>query len=80
MEVVTAKEGDWVWFHDGKPKMIKGKVLEVLDFTRHGYTHAPLHYVIEVQTGIEPVHYVRDGISISDSEDRPIGFWRNFGK
>lgn len=63
--------GTKVWFADGKQKLSKGIVI-------HSYVHmAQLFYVIEVQTGIEPIYMVRDWDTISLTKKGPLNFWRN---
>lgn len=92
MRQLTFDVGDEVWGHFGRPlehkiqwlpwpKVVSqyrndsenfssGKV--VLEFQRHEQKY----YVVECETEIEPVLFVHTGITLSDSKDKPIGFWR----
>lgn len=75
MENVTLKEGDSVWFFMGDHKGVKtrGTIVKVVRLDK--WVHD--HYIIEIGTGIEPIYEVRDGYTISDMENAPIGMWRN---
>jgi hypothetical protein len=74
MQMLKFEKGDDCWIAMGGPKLCKGKVLEILDLKDHGYTF--LNYLIEVQTGIDPVLKVRCGWTMSDHPDKQIGMWR----
>jgi hypothetical protein len=76
MQWVELKKGDdaWIFMSNHSGELSKGRVLEVLDLSEHGFTGE--HYLIEIPTGIEPVLEVRDGFTVSDSADKPIGFLR----
>ena len=75
MKIKYAK-GDDVWIHLGyEPgKLSKGKVLEVLDLSEHGYSF--LNYLIEISTSIEPLLEVRNAMTISEDEKGPVGLFR----
>lgn len=51
-------------------KLMRGTV--VLEFQRNYMKY----YIVEVDTGIEPIMFVRDGFSLSDSANKPIGAYR----
>lgn len=75
MKTLEFKEGDDCWIAMGGGKLHKGKVLEVLDLSRHGWVNHK-HYVVEIPTSIDPVLEIRDGLTMSDAEDAPLGMWR----
>ncbi len=70
------EKGDDVWIHVGQNagKLSKGKVLEVLDLSEHGYVSQ--QYLIEIQTSIEPLLEVRNPMTISEDEKGPVGLFR----
>lgn len=70
------KVGDkcWIYLGDHKGKMTKGKILQKLDLSEHGYC-LPGYYVIEIKTHIDPILEIRDPFSMSPSKDEPIGLW-----
>ena len=70
MKSIKANIGDKVWFANGKEDLSFGTV--ILSFLHYKL----VHYVIEVETGIDPVYSVRDEFTISDAPDQPLGFWR----
>ena len=71
------QKGDTVWLyvngHQGEKS--QGKILEVLHLNEHGYGWP--HYLIEVQTSIDPLLEVRDVFTLAPTKDEPIGFWSN---
>ena len=71
MQVVKVKLGDTAWYHNGKEDMSSGKVVHVFELWNK------THYIIAVETHIEPVLHVRDFLTVSDDKDKPIGMWRN---
>lgn len=74
MQNLEFKIGDtaWIYIGDHDGKLTDGRVVHI--FQLDGW-HAP-HYVIEIETGIDPIFEVRDGLSMSDAKDKPIGLWR----
>ena len=70
---------DTVWLHIGEPKLVKGRVVAVIDFSHLGEGHDPenKHYVIEIPTGIENIYEVREYDSISFDEQGPINIYRS---
>lgn len=70
MQEIRADIGDTVWIAIGTDKLQQAEV--ILTFERYGTTH----YVVEYATHIDPVMTVRDGYTMSDDPDRPIGMWR----
>ncbi len=72
----TYAKGDDVWIHLGTApgKLSKGKVLEVLDLSEHGYTF--LNYLIEIPTSIDPLLEVRDVMTMSEDAKGPVGLFR----
>jgi hypothetical protein len=73
-------KGDDVWIHLGvvPGKLSKGKVLEVLDLSEHGYGFK--HYVIEIETHIDPVLEIREPMTMSEDEKGPIGLFRSMAE
>lgn len=69
-------KGDDVWIHLGEApgKLSKGKVLEVIDLSEHGYTFP--NYLIEIPTSIDPLLEVRDAMTMSEDAKGPIGLFR----
>lgn len=65
---------DWVWFHNGEPELIKGRVVEIIDLAHlnEGYDPNQEFYVIEVETGIDNIYEVRTWGQISLTEQGPI--------
>lgn len=74
MTYVEAKLGDTVWIHGIEKNGLKTKGKVVHIFRPEGYTID--QYVVEISTHIEPLLEVRDGFTISDHKDKPIGMWR----
>lgn len=71
MRVLEFKVGDTAWVHNGTGNLIDGQVVHIFQLDWGGP-----HYVVEFQTSIDPVLDVYDGMTMSDSKDKPIGFWR----
>lgn len=71
--IVKAKVGDTVWIHgvvsEGNP-LWPAKVEHVF------HLYGMEQYVVSVETHVEPVLHVRDGFSISDDPNKPIGLFR----
>ncbi len=72
MKMLIFDDGDDCWIGMGRRELVKGKVLMRVNIP--GYLHE--HYIIEVQTGVDPVLEVRDGFTMSDAVNRPLGIWR----
>jgi hypothetical protein len=75
MKYVELKEGDdcWLFLSYHRGEMSKGKVIKVIQL--EGYT--PLdHYVIEIPTSVDNSLEIRDGFTVSDSPDKPLGWMR----
>ena len=72
---------DTVWIHMGERKLTKGRVVEIIDLEHLKEGHDPDYelYVIEVQTGIDPVYEVRDFGQISPDAQGPIALFRREG-
>lgn len=56
----------------GRENLLEGKVVAVLNLEGYSFEH----YVIEVDTHIDPVLEVRNGHTISDCAEGPLGLWR----
>lgn len=70
--------GDKAWIHIGASEdnpLTECTVVHV--FTLPDWPAGHVHYVCEVPTGIDPILFVRDGLTMSDAADRPVGLWRN---
>ena len=65
------KVGDKVWFAAGAGDFIKGEIVNI--FERYG-----IQFVIEVNTPIEPVYYVRNWDTISETKKGPLNFFQEF--
>jgi hypothetical protein len=76
-QFINANIGDTVWIHgvktDEDNPLCKAKVEHVF------HLYGMPQYVVSVETPIDPVLYVRNGFSISDNVDLPIGLWRRNG-
>lgn len=72
---------DTVWIHMGERKLTKGRVVEIIDLEHldEGHDHDYELYVIQVQTGIDPVYEVRDFGQISPDPQGPIALFRREG-
>ena len=69
---------DTVWIHNGERNLVKGRVVEIVDFEHLGEGHSKERefYVIELKTGIDDVYEVRDFDQISPDEQGPIALFR----
>ena len=69
---------DKVWIHIGEPKLAEGRVVEIitLDHLNENYPAGKELYVIEIQTGIEPIYEVREFETISPDAKGPIMCYR----
>lgn len=74
MQWVDLDVGDdcWCFVGNHKGKMSKGKIAASVRLP--GY--AKPHYIVEIQTSVDPLLEVRDGFSVSDRARKPIGFYR----
>jgi hypothetical protein len=72
---------DTVWIHMGERKLTRGRVVEIIDLEHLNEGIDPDYelYVIQVQTGIEPVYEVRDFSQISPDAHGPIAVFRREG-
>lgn len=70
---------DKVWIHIGESKLAEGRIVEIitLDHLNENYPEGKELYVIEVQTGIEPIYEVRELETISPDAKGPIMCYRN---
>lgn len=69
------KSGDDVWIAGiENGKLTKGKVLERLDLSKHGYTFD--NYLIEIDTHVDPLLEVRCIFTMSEDEKGPLGIFR----
>ena len=69
---------DKVWIHLGEPKLVEGRVVEIIDLQHLKEGHSPDRelYIIELKTGIDDVYEVRDFDQISPDEKGPINLFR----
>jgi hypothetical protein len=69
---------DTVWIHIGERKLVKGRVVEIIDLEHldEGYSKDNEFYIIEIPTYIEPIYEVRSADMISETEEGPIGAFR----
>lgn len=72
---------DTVWVHMGERKLTQGRVVEIidLDHLKEGHSSEYELYIIQVQTGIDPVYEVRDFGQISPDSQGPIALFRREG-
>lgn len=72
---------DKVWIHMGERKLTQGRVVEIIDLEHLNEGHSPDYelYIIEIQTGIDPVYEVRDFGQISPDSNGPIMIFRREG-
>lgn len=72
-------KGDPVWIHGIESgKLTKGKVLQKLDLSEHGYTFD--NYLIEIDTSVDPLLEVRCIMTMSEDEKGPIGLFRKLAE
>lgn len=71
---------DPVWIHgiDPSNKLTYGKVIALVDLTYCGYND--IHYVIEIQTHIEPLLEIRTWHTMSQDKEGPIGSLRSLSE
>lgn len=69
---------DTIWIHIGERKLVKGRVVEIIDLEHLKEGHSPDHelYVIEIKTGIDDIYEVRSWEQISSDEKGPINLFR----
>lgn len=69
---------DTVWIHMGERKLVKGRVVEIIDLEHLNEGHSADHelYVIEIKTGIDDIYEVRTSEQISPDEKGPINLFR----
>jgi hypothetical protein len=70
---------DRVWIHIGEPTLAEGRIVEIitLDHLKENYPKGNELYVIEIQTGIDPIYEVREFETISPDAAGPIMCYRN---
>jgi len=89
MKQLVFNLGDKVWLHGAHnpplklklfpwPRMVpehsKGGLFE--GTVVHIFERFSTEYVVEVDTHVEPILYVRDGFTLSDAPNKPIGLFR----
>ena len=69
---------DKVWIHMGEPKLVEGRVVEIIDLEHLKEGHSPDQelYIIEIKTGIDDIYEVRTFDQISPDAKGPIGLFR----
>ena len=69
---------DKVWIHLGEPKLVEGRIVEVIDLEHLKEGHSPDRelYIIELKTGIDDIYEVRDFDQISPDATGPINLFR----
>ena len=70
---------DKVWIHIGEPGLAEGRIVEIitLDHLNENYPKGNELYVIEIQTGIDPIYEVREFETISPDAAGPIMCYRD---
>lgn len=73
--------GDAVWIHgvSRENKLVKGKVVQVLDLSSIGYLDGP-HYIVAVSTGVEDLLEIRTWETMSENAKGPIGSLQNLSE
>jgi hypothetical protein len=74
--------GDTVWIAGvsrGNARLTKGTVIKTFDLSDCGFNGEP-HYLIKIETEIEPLLEVRTWHTISESANGPVGSLRMIGK
>jgi hypothetical protein len=73
---------DQVWLHLGEQKLTEGRVVEIIDLyhLNEGYDPDQELYVIEIQTGIEPIYEVRTLEQLSPDANGPLILYRTLNK
>jgi hypothetical protein len=56
---------------DRQGELSEGKIVAVLNLERYNFPH----YVIEIETHIDPILVVRDALTMADTKKGPIGFY-----
>lgn len=71
--------GDPVWIHGvGRSnKLTKGIVVKKINIEYKNYDTSRDHYVIAIDTHIEPIHEVREWETMSEDEHGPLGMFRD---
>ena len=66
-----------VWIHMGESKLVKGRVVEVIDLVhlKEGYNENNELYIIEIPSSIEPIYEVRTWEQISPTANGPINLF-----
>lgn len=69
---------DKVWIHNGSPKLVQGRVVEIIDLAHLNEGHDPSKelYVVECKTSIEDVYEIRTWEQISPDSKGPINLFR----
>jgi hypothetical protein len=67
---------DKAWIHLGGPRLSEGKVIDIFDLEHAGYSKDQEFYIIELQTGIDPILEVRSWEQMSQDAKGPIGAYR----
>lgn len=69
---------DKVWIHIGSPKLIQGRIVEIIDLAHLNEEHDPNRelYVVECKTAIEDVYEIRTWEQISPDAKGPINLFR----
>lgn len=68
---------DQVWIHIGEPRLVQGRVIDIIDFSHiEGYDDTE-HYIIEITTGIDNIFEVRSWEQISSTAEGPINAYKD---
>ena len=73
---------DKVWIHLGSPKLVEGRVVDVIDLQHlnEGYEKEFELYIIEIKTSIENIYEVRTFDQISSNSTGPILLYKQLGQ
>ncbi len=74
MKRIVLEVGDkaWIYVRGHKGNLTKGRVVHKFCLNRSSEEM----YVIEIDTPMDPIYEVRDGLTISDTKKGPIGMHR----
>lgn len=69
---------DKVWIHLGSPKLVEGRVVDVINLEHLNENYSKDHelYVIEIKTSIENIYEVRTFDQISSNSKGPIFLYK----
>lgn len=67
---------DTVWIHVGEKNLVQGTVVQTTDLSHLGEDPTDIIYIIQIESGVEPVYEARKFHMISPDEQGPINMFR----